>query len=76
MGKIIDDQLDWQSHAHFISGKIVQIIRILHKVSSLFTLITLKFFYNSLIYPYLQYGILFWNIVYKTKCNCTKHYVS
>ena len=69
LGIIIDDRLNWQSHAHFISGKIARMIGILHKISSLLTLPTLKIIYNSLIYPHLQYGIVFWNNVNKTKFN-------
>ena len=63
LGLLIDDKLTWKPHAHYVSGKIYRVVGILSKLLNCFNLDALRTIYFSLIYPHLQYGIIFWGSV-------------
>ena len=60
LGVFIDKNLNWRVHINHIRTKISKIIGIIYHSRSCLSLNSLKLLYNSLIYPYLQYGILVW----------------
>ena len=66
LGLTIDENLSWKSHITYVKGRISRMVGILYKIKSLLTSNALKTIYYSLVYPYLQYGIVFWGGACKT----------
>ena len=66
LGLIIDEKLSWKAHALFIKGKISRMLGIVYKLNNCLTSSAIKTIYYSLIYPHLQYGIIFWGAVCKS----------
>ena len=60
LGFKIDENLNWNHHVNHISNKISKTIGVLNVTKSFLPKYILKTLYNSLIMPYLQYGILLW----------------
>ena len=60
LGITLDENLSWNNHIQKISNKISRNIGCLHRLKHFLPLHTLKLLYNSLILPYLQYGVLLW----------------
>lgn len=60
LGIVLDKHLSFQFHINAISLKISKTIGILCKLKNFLPLCTLLTIYNSLILPYLTYGILVW----------------
>ena len=56
LGIIIDQHLTWKSHIDYIVTKISKIVGTLCVIRFFINQPLLKVLYNSLIYPYLQYG--------------------
>ena len=66
LGVYIDKHLNWKSHLSYISNKIAKNIGILFKIRRYLSLKMLTSFYYSLIFPYINYGIMSWGAIYKT----------
>ena len=66
LGLFIDNKLNWKSHAAYVHTKISRMMGILFKIKNILTSAALKTLYQSLIYPHLQYGIIFWGAVNKS----------
>lgn len=62
LGIILDTHLSWKPHLETISQKISKTIGIMSKLKNFIPSFTLLTLYNSLILPYLNYGILAWGI--------------
>ena len=61
LGVVIDDKISWKPHVQSLCKKMSRMIGILHKLGDFLTLPAKKTIYYSLIYPHLQYAIIFWN---------------
>ena len=64
LGVIIDNQLTWKHHIHYICGKIAKGIGIVIKARKLLDQQTLLSLYYSFVYPYLQYCNHVWGKTY------------
>jgi len=64
---MIDSNLDWKHHIDHIGLKISKIIGLIAKLRHLVPIQTLLLIYNSLIHPYLSYGIVVWGQASKTQ---------
>jgi len=60
LGIIVDKNLNWKSHISHVSKKISKTTGILCRLKRFLSLEVLLTLYNSLILPYLNYGILVW----------------
>ena len=60
LGITLDENLSWNNHIQKISNKISRNVGCLYRLKHFLPLHTLKLLYNSLILPYLQYGVLLW----------------
>ena len=60
LGVIIDNKLTWNNHIKLITQKISKGIGIMIKARKYFNTITLTNLYNTLILPYISYGIQVW----------------
>lgn len=60
LGILLDKHLTWKFHINTISQKISKTIGIMCKLKNILPLHVLLTLYNSLILPYLSYGILVW----------------
>ena len=60
LGIILDQNLNFKSHINYIQSKLSRSVGILYKTSSLLPQNILKMLYNSLILPYITYGIESW----------------
>lgn len=69
LGVIIDKNLTWKNHINIVCKKISKNIGILSKLRHYLDTDSLKQVYYSLIYPYLQYGLIIWGNTYKTRLN-------
>ena len=63
LGIFIDCKLNWKVHAAYVYSKVSRMVGVFYKVKKLLTLPALKTLYHSLVYPHLQYGIIFWGAV-------------
>jgi len=60
LGIIIDKHLTWKSHVDMVAKKLSKTIGIMHKLRNTLPYYSLKTIYNSLILPYLNYGLTIW----------------
>ena len=67
LGIYIDEHLNWEPQTLHINSKLAKNIGILYKVRNYVDLSVLKQLYYTLIYPYLNYGIMSWGNAYKTR---------
>ena len=57
---IIDNNLKFKKHADYISSKLSKSIGIINKLNNYIPVDILQHLYNSLILPYLSYGVGSW----------------
>ena len=60
LGLIIDEKLSWKTHVDGICRTIFRNIGIINKVKFCLPTSSLLMLYSTLIFPYLNYGILVW----------------
>ena len=60
LGINIDNKLSWQDHTHFVKNKLSSGLYLLNSAKHLLTSEHLKSLYNTLLHPYLTYGIVLW----------------
>ena len=60
LGVILDKNMSWSQHIHYIRGKISKGIGILCRARKIFKTETLLTLYHSFIYPYLTYCVEVW----------------
>ena len=60
LGLTFDEHMSWNTHIHKISNKISKTLGILSRLKRYLPQSILLMIYNSLVIPYLQYGILCW----------------
>ena len=69
LGVLIDYKLSWKNHVDSIALKISKTIGLLSKLRHFVPYHTLVNIYNSLITPYLRYGLIVWGQASKTHLN-------
>ena len=62
----IDEQLNWHQHIKFVKNKISSSLYAMRKVKNIISKIHLRTLYNSLVYPYIDYGITLWRTTHAT----------
>ena len=60
LGIILDQNLNWKSHVHKVSGKIAGVAGTLSRLKKFLPCNILKTVYNALIQPHLNLGVLLW----------------
>ena len=60
LGVMIDSHLSWRYHVNHVALKISRNIGIISRLRHVVPLKTLNSIYNSLIFPYLSYGLVAW----------------
>ena len=77
LGVLIDENLTWQSHIHYIENKISKNIGLLYKAKFLLNQKCLKSIYFSFIHSYINYANIAWASTTQTKLKklfrCQKH---
>jgi hypothetical protein len=69
LGILIDSNLSWKHHIDHIANKISKVVGIIAKLRHFVPLNTLLSIYNSLILPYLTYGLIAWGQACKSHLN-------
>jgi len=69
LGIIIDDKLNWQKHIEYTKNKISGTTYVLKMVKNVLPYQNMKTLYNSLIQPYLEYGIINWGGTHENHLN-------
>ena len=69
LGVIIDSNLTWAPHIHYIKGKIAKGIGIILKGRKVFNRDTLITLYNTMVFPYISYCIHIWGAAYSVHMN-------
>ena len=67
LGVFIDDCLRWDAQLQHVNNKITKNTGILYKLRYYVSINTLKQLYYTLIYPYLNYGLMSWGTACQTK---------
>ena len=67
LGVIIDQNLSFESHILYITGKVARGIVILYKSIPYFSLKTMRMFYNVFVYTYYMYCIEVWGNAYQSQ---------
>ena len=62
LGIMLDENLSWKSHIEMVGNKISKVSGILYRLKNVFPENVLFVLYNSLIVPYMNYGLLLWGI--------------
>ena len=69
LGVLLDENLSWKFHLTELSKKLARTCGLFFKVRHFLPVVVLICLYNSLISPFLQYGILVWGLTYETLIN-------
>ena len=69
LGVHIDYKLSWKNHIDSITMKLSKTIGLLSKIRHFVPFHTLVSIYNSLVVPYLRYGLIAWGQTGKTQLN-------
>ena len=60
LGIVIDDKLDWDKQAKRVGDKISRTLYTVNRLKNTLPNSALKMLYNSLLLPYIQYGLVIW----------------
>ena len=60
LGILIDSQLTFQAHTNSVSKKIARVTGMMYRIRKFVNDKTLRTIYNSLIYPFILYGVPIW----------------
>ena len=69
LGMYIDEKLDWHEHINYIKSKLRSGIYAMNKTKNYLSTKHKTMLYYSLIYPYLDYGILLWGSTHTNYIN-------
>ena len=69
LGIYIDNNLNWEYQIKHVNSKIAKNTGIISKLRYYIDLKMLKHLYYTLIYPYINYGLMSWGNTYATKLN-------
>ena len=67
LGVMIDTNLRWKEHVNYLNKKIKRSIGLLSKIRYYVDLGCLTKLYQTLIYPFLIYGVVAWGNTYETR---------
>ena len=67
LGVYIDEHLNWEPQIQFVNNKLAKNIGVLYKIRKHLDLNILKQLYYTLVYPYLNYGIMSCGSACKTR---------
>ena len=60
LGLMINENMNWKSHTDKLCNKISRTLGVLNKLKRFLPMNILKIMYNSMILPYLQFGVKLW----------------
>jgi len=60
LGLILDESVSWKEHVNYITKKISKIVGVMNKLKHFLPSHTLKTIYNTLVLPYINYGLNVW----------------
>ena len=69
LGIMVDEKLDWSEHISRCKLKLSSSIFAINAAKRYLTTQHLLMLYNSLVYPYLSYGVLLWGATFQTHLN-------
>ena len=69
LGIFLDEHLSWEYQIKHVNNKIAKNVGIITKLRYYLDLSMLKQLYYTLVYPYLNYGIMSWGNTYTSKMN-------
>lgn len=73
LGVLIDNHLSWKYHKDYITVKISKIVGVISRLRHLVPFCSLRCIYQSLILPYLTYGLTVWGQASKANLNNFKN---
>ena len=62
LGIMLDENRTWKSHIEMVCNKISKVTSIRYRLKNTFPENVLFVLYNSLIVPYINYGLLLWGV--------------
>ena len=65
LGVILDNRLSFKNHTNHILSKLSKSVGVLYKLSHYLPLNILKLLYQTMVHPYISYGIEAWYATYK-----------
>ena len=65
LGLLVDEKLEWSEHIKYCTSKLSSSLYALNSSKKYLTTKHLIMLYNSLVYPYLSYGILLWGSTFQ-----------
>ena len=69
LGVVIDNQLNWAAHMHYIRKKLLSMTGAICRIRHLIPAELYLKIYNALFEPHLSYGISVWGVVLKERSN-------
>lgn len=69
LGFHVDDKLTWQEHINIIKSKLASSIYAMNRIKKIIPTTYKRTLYFTLVYPYLNYGIILWGATYKCHTN-------
>ena len=60
LGVLIDNHLSWEHHIDYIASKLINVIGVIARLRHFVPFHTLHSIYQSLMFPYLSYGLVVW----------------
>ena len=67
LGIMLEENLNWKAHIHYVEKKISKNLGILYKARYLLNKSYLKLIYFAFIHSYISYGSIVWTCTKKTK---------
>ena len=71
LGVLIDSHLSWKYHIDYVASKVSKIVGVIARLRHFVPVATLRSIYQSLIIPYLSYGLAVWGQAAKSQLNKT-----
>ena len=69
LGVLIDSHLSWKYHIDYVASKVSKIVGVIARLRHFVPVATLRSIYQSLIIPYLSYGLAVWAQAAKSQLN-------
>ena len=69
LGVLIDSHLSWKYHIDYVASKVSKIVGVIARLRHFVPVATLRSIYQSLIIPYLSYGLAVWGQAAKSQLN-------
>lgn len=67
LGIYLDEHFDWEQQIRHVNNKIAKNTGLINKRRYFLDLKMLKQLYDTLVYPYLNYGLMSWGNIYTSK---------